>query len=100
MATDAGSVRRRGNRCAQLTASRLGLTDPAHLAALQDAYLVAYQFPAPLMVRVADDMLADLRADVGSRRTDRILALGRDGHHLAFAMRRECSELDSGKRRF
>ncbi|TDW92007.1 ABC transporter permease [Kribbella sp. VKM Ac-2566] len=87
MASDADSVRRRGNHWAQVTASRLGLTDPAHLATLRDAYLVAYQFPAPLMVRVADNMLADLRADVGSRRTDRILALGRDGHHLAFAMR-------------
>lgn len=87
MATGADSVRRRGNERARLTGARLGLTNPAHLAALQDAYLVAYEFPAPLMVRVADDMLADLRADVGSRRTDRILGLGRDGHHLAFAMR-------------
>ncbi|WP_327634956.1 hypothetical protein OHB24_33865 [Kribbella sp. NBC_00482] len=85
MATD--SVRRRGKQLARLTGTKLGITDPAHLATLQDAYLVAYEFPAPLMVRVADDMLADLRADVGSRRTDRILGLGRDGHHLAFAMR-------------
>ena len=85
MATEA--VRGRGNQWAQLIGSRLGLTDPADLATLRDAYLVSYEFPAPLMVRVADDMLADLRADVGSRRTDRILGLGRDGHHLALAMR-------------
>ncbi|WP_433022971.1 hypothetical protein [Kribbella sp. CA-294648] len=39
-------------------------------------------------MRIADDMLADLREDVGSRRTDRIVALGRDGHGLAIAMRR------------
>ncbi len=71
MATDADPVRRRGKQHAQLVGAMLGLTDPAHLAALQDAYLVAYEFPAPLMVRVADDMLADLRADVGSRRTGR-----------------------------
>ncbi|WP_371402460.1 hypothetical protein OHA10_31755 [Kribbella sp. NBC_00662] len=43
---------------------------------------------APLMVRVADDMLADLRADVAERCADRIVALGRDGHHLALAMTR------------
>ncbi|MGW7685346.1 hypothetical protein ACWGID_31690 [Kribbella sp. NPDC054772] len=84
---DADEVRRRGNERAQLIAAKLGLTDPADLTTLRDAYLVAYEFPAPLMVRVADDMLADLREDVGSRRTDRILGLGRDGHHLALAMR-------------
>jgi hypothetical protein len=53
---------------------------------LRDAYLVAYEFPAPLMVRVADDMLADLRADVASGKADRVVGLGRDGHHLALAM--------------
>ncbi|GAA1132266.1 hypothetical protein GCM10009630_32790 [Kribbella jejuensis] len=101
MATEAESLRRRGNQRAQAIGAKLGLTDPAALATLRDAYLVTYEFPAPLMVRVADDMLADLRADVGSRRTDRILGLGRDGHHLAFAMgmldhdfiRRNCSNL-------
>jgi hypothetical protein len=71
MATDADSVRRRGTQRAQLIGSKLGLTHPGDLATLRDAYLVAYRFPAPLMVRVADDMLADLRADVGSRRTGR-----------------------------
>lgn len=80
------SVRRRGNHRAQLVGSKLGLGDPAHLGTLRDAYLVAYEFPGPLMVRVADDMLADLRDDVAVRKVDRIVALGRDGHHLALAM--------------
>ncbi|TCC32817.1 ABC transporter permease [Kribbella speibonae] len=87
MATDMDPIRRRGNRWAHTIGTKLDLTDPSHLTSLRDAYLVAYQYHAPLMVRVADDMLADLRADVGSRRADRLLALGRDGHHLALAMK-------------
>jgi hypothetical protein len=31
-------------------------------------------------------MLADLRDDVAARKVDRVVALGRDGHHLALAM--------------
>ena len=87
MATESDSLRRRGTQRAQVIGSKLGLTDPSHLAALRDAYLVTYEFPAPLMVRVADDMLADLRHDIAARRVDRAVALGRDGHHLALAMK-------------
>ena len=78
----------RGAEAARRVATKLGITDDHHIRTLRDAYAVAYEYPAPLMVRIADDMLADLRADVGSRRTDRIVALGRDGHSLAIAMSR------------
>jgi hypothetical protein len=89
MATDlAETIRARGASAARRVASKLGITDEQDLQTLSDAYVVTYEFPAPLMVRIADDMLADLRADVGSRRTDRIVALGRDGHSLAIAMTR------------
>ncbi|WP_433157305.1 hypothetical protein [Kribbella sp. CA-247076] len=87
MATDpAGTAHHRSAAAAHRVAAKLGIADPANLRTLRDAYLVAYEFPAPLMVRIADDMLADLREDVGSRRTDRVVALGRDGHSLAIAM--------------
>jgi hypothetical protein len=66
----------------------LSISDLADITTLRDAYLMAYEFPAPLMVRVADDMLADLRDDVAVRKVDRVVALGRDGHHLALAMGR------------
>jgi hypothetical protein len=76
----------RGEHAARWVAGRLGIDDGDDLRTLSDAYSVAYEFPAPLIVRIADEMLADLRADVGARRTDRIVALGRDGHSLAYAM--------------
>jgi hypothetical protein len=57
MATDADEVRRRGNYRARRFGAKLGITDPADVSTLTDAYVVAYRFPAPLMVRVADDML-------------------------------------------
>ncbi|MEV6288659.1 hypothetical protein [Kribbella sp. NPDC051770] len=82
------AIRRRGLEVARHFGAKLGLHDECDLSTLADAYAVTYEFSAPLMVRIADDMLADLRADVGSRRTDRVLALGRDGHSLAIAMRR------------
>ncbi|HEY3557029.1 hypothetical protein [Kribbella sp. NPDC051137] len=73
-------------RTANRVAAQLGIADDADVMTLRHAYLVAYQFPAPLMVRVADDMLADLRDDVGTRNVGRVVAVGRDGHHLALAM--------------
>ena len=76
----------RSARTARRVAAQLSISDLADITTLRDAYLVAYQFPAPLMVRVADDMLADLRDDVAVRKVDRVVALGRDGHHLALAM--------------
>ena len=81
-------VHERGTRTAHRVATRLSVDDPADVRTLRDAYLVTYEFPAPLMVRVADDMLADLREDVAARNVDRVVALGRDGHHLALAMSR------------
>lgn len=88
MPNHADFVRERSTRTALRVAAKLNLCEVADKMTLRDAYLVAYEFPAPLMVRVADDMLADLRADVAERRADRIVALGRDGHHLALAMTR------------
>ncbi|WP_427893037.1 hypothetical protein ACQHIV_09140 [Kribbella sp. GL6] len=73
-------------RTAQRVADQLGIEEDPDVMTLRHAYLVAYQFPASLMVRVADNMLVDLREDVGSRNVDRVVALGRDGHHLALAM--------------
>ncbi|MEV6271860.1 hypothetical protein AB0L64_32155 [Kribbella sp. NPDC051936] len=73
-------VHERGSRTAHRVATRLSVEDPADVRTLRDAYLVTYEFPAPLMVRVADDMLADLRADVADRNVDRVVTLGRDGH--------------------
>ncbi|NUR98248.1 MAG: ABC transporter permease [Kribbellaceae bacterium] len=75
-------------RTALRVAAQLNISATADTMTLRHAYLVAYQFPAPLMVRVADDMLADLRDDVAVRRAGRVVALGRDGHHLALAMSR------------
>ncbi|TWD83993.1 hypothetical protein FB561_5164 [Kribbella amoyensis] len=79
-------VQQRGAASARRVADKLSITDVREYQALCDAYSVAYEFPAPLIVRIADDMLADLRADVGASRADRIVALGRDGHSLALAM--------------
>jgi hypothetical protein len=76
----------RGDQAAHRVAGLLGIDSQDDVRTLRDAYAVAYEFLAPLIVRIADDMLADLRADVGSRRTDRVVALGRDGHSLALAM--------------
>jgi hypothetical protein len=81
-------VREQAAAAAHRVATKLSIAEHHHIQTLRDAYLVAYEFPAPLMVRIADDMLADLRADVGSRRTGRVVALGRDGHSLAIAMAR------------
>ncbi|HEY3558401.1 MAG TPA: hypothetical protein VGL05_13100 [Kribbella sp.] len=88
MPENADFVQRRATRTAARIAAKLDLHDPAVITTLRDAYLVAYEFPAPLMVRVADNVLADLRHDVGVRKVDRVVALGRDGHHLALAMSR------------
>jgi len=82
----------RSEHAARWVGTRLGIDNSDDLRTLSDAYSVAFRYPAPLMVRIADDMLADLREDIGSRRTDRIVALGRDGHSLAYAM----ASLDRG----
>ncbi len=88
MPDNANFVLERSARTARRVAAQLSISDLADITTLRDAYLVAYEFPAPLMVRVADDMLADLRDDVAARKVDRVVALGRDGHHLALAMGR------------
>ncbi|MFC9688526.1 hypothetical protein ACFTSF_08305 [Kribbella sp. NPDC056951] len=77
----------RGDKLAADVVRALGLSAD-EVDILRDAYRVTFEFSAPLMVRVADDMLADLRSDVGSGRVDRVVALGRDGHSLALAMYR------------
>ncbi|TCC17937.1 ABC transporter permease [Kribbella sindirgiensis] len=87
MPNNADVLRERSARTARRVAAQLSISDAADVMTLRDAYLVAYEFPAPLMVRVADTMLADLRDDIAVRKVDRIVALGRDGHHLALAMR-------------
>ncbi|MEU8227009.1 hypothetical protein [Kribbella sp. NPDC048915] len=86
MTADADLVQRRSVLMARRVAAKLGIADTGQIQTLRDAYLVTYRFPAAMMVRVADDMLADLREDVASRHVDRVVALGRDGHHLALAM--------------
>ena len=78
----------RSAETAHRVATKLGIAEDHDIQTLGDAYTVAYEFPAPLMVRIADDMLADLHADVGTRRTDRVVAVGRDGHSLAIAIAR------------
>ncbi|GAA0945347.1 hypothetical protein GCM10009554_40080 [Kribbella koreensis] len=102
MAMEPGeSTSDRGDLAARRVAAKLGIVDDGDIQTLRDAYNVAYDLPAALIVRVADDMLADLRSDIGSRRTDRVVALGRDGHSLAIAMarldgrffRRHCSNI-------
>jgi hypothetical protein len=78
---------RQGIAAARRVGAKLGLTESGDYQTLYDAYRIVYAYQAPLVVRIADDMLADLRADVGSHRADRVVALGRDGHSLALAMR-------------
>ncbi|MGI5271744.1 hypothetical protein ACQEUU_21510 [Nonomuraea sp. CA-218870] len=71
--------------------ARWGGDDPQASAALKLAYEVARDYPAPLLVKVAQDMLTDLRAevaaDLGQQRHTKIVFLGRDGHTLALGVR-------------
>ncbi|GAA1519264.1 hypothetical protein [Kribbella lupini] len=78
---------RQGIAAARRVGARLGLTDGCDYQTLYDAYRVTYAYQAPLTVRIADDMLADLRADANGSGTDRVVALGRDGHSLSLALR-------------
>jgi hypothetical protein len=82
------AVQTGAQRAARRVVTTLRLDDARSLETLADAYCVAYRCQAPLIVRIADDMLADLHADIGSGRTDRVVFLGRDGHSLAIAMAR------------
>ncbi|GAB3825629.1 ABC transporter permease [Kribbella italica] len=76
---------RQGIAAARRVGAKVGLTAGDDYQTLYDAYRTTYAYQAPLVVRIADDMLADQRAEAG---TDRVVALGRDGHSLAVAMRR------------
>jgi len=86
MNSEGNAYIRRGEKLAHVVAEALGFADRETVETFRDAYRVTFEFLAPLMVRVADDILADLRADVRSRRVDRIVALGRDGYSLSLAM--------------
>jgi hypothetical protein len=68
--------------------ARLEITDPENARAVGDVYSVTYEFTAPFVVKVADDMLVDLRAEVERNPNLTIAFLGRDGHCLAVAARR------------
>lgn len=63
---------------------------------VQQAYDVAYEHLAPVMVRVARDLAVDLRAEGGSTP---VLFLGRDGHSLALATSQLDPELMAGRGR-
>jgi hypothetical protein len=87
MATESnGDLDAAATAATRRVAGKLGLTAGSDLDVLRDAYLVAHEFQASMIVRIADDMLADLHADVGTHGVDRVVALGRDGHSLAIAM--------------
>lgn len=62
------------------------LSDPEQLMALSDAYDVVYEYPAPLMVRTAQDMFPDLRSDVQENPDGKVVFVGRDGRSLALAV--------------
>ncbi|MFI6870185.1 ADP-ribosyltransferase [Nocardia sp. NPDC050406] len=71
-------------------ADRMGITDPEQRQALQDVFEAARDNAAPFIVKVASDMLANLKAAVAANPDLKVVFLGRDGHSLAMAM----SQLD------
>ncbi|WP_165956495.1 ABC transporter permease [Kribbella antibiotica] len=77
---------RRGDKLAKQVTGALGYEGDDIVEIFRDAYRVTFEYLAPLMVRVADEMLVDLRADMAAGRVDRIVALGRDGYSLSVAM--------------
>jgi hypothetical protein len=88
MATEAsGFPHQHGVAAARRIGRKLRFTEDHDFQTLYDAYRTTFAYHAPLIVKIADEMLADLRADVGSHHGDRVMALGRDGHSLALAMR-------------
>jgi hypothetical protein len=73
-------------------AAAVGLTDPAGLAAVAEAYEVVRDHIAPMVVSVAMDMLVDFRQQVAANPDHKIVFVGRDGDALAMVIR----ELDPG----
>jgi hypothetical protein len=68
-------------------ANYLGITDPQQVGALRDAYDVVHEYPAALIVKVASDMLPDLRADVAAHPGQKVVFVGRDGTSIGLAVR-------------
>jgi hypothetical protein len=68
-------------------AAAVGLTDPAGLAAVAEAYEVVRDHIAPMVVSVAMDMLVDFRQQVAANPDHKIVFVGRDGDALAMVVR-------------
>ncbi|MFE2995137.1 toxin glutamine deamidase domain-containing protein [Nocardia sp. NPDC059246] len=64
----------------------LEITDPAQRQALTDIYQASHDHIAPFIVKVADDMLTSLKAQVAENPNLKVVFVGRDGHSLATAM--------------
>jgi hypothetical protein len=75
------------SRAVDSVAKQLGIDTPEGLSALRQAYDVTTENQAPFIVKVANDMLANLKADVAADPSRRIVFVGRDGHSLAVAIR-------------
>lgn len=71
-------------------ADQMGITDPEQRQALQDVFEASRDNAAPFIVKVASDMLTNLKAAAALNPDLRVVFLGRDGHSLAMAM----SQLD------
>ncbi|MEU0540323.1 ADP-ribosyltransferase [Nocardia sp. NPDC005978] len=71
-------------------ADQMGITDPEQRQALQDVFEASRDNAAPFIVKVASDMLTNLKAAVALNPDLKVVFLGRDGHSLAMAM----SQLD------
>ncbi len=87
---------------ARRVATKLGLDSPGEAETLRDAYQVVHDFQAPFLVKLADDMLDDLRETVANNPDgQRVVFVGRDGRSLAIAVaqldpeffRNHCSEV-------
>ncbi|APB01535.1 hypothetical protein [Nocardia seriolae] len=64
----------------------LEITDPEQRQALADIYQASHDHIAPFIVKVADDMLTSLKAQVAENPNLKVVFVGRDGHSLATAM--------------
>ncbi|MCU1643424.1 MAG: putative NAD(+)--arginine ADP-ribosyltransferase [Nocardia sp.] len=64
----------------------MDITDPEQQHALEDMYQVSRDHIAPFIVKVADDMLTNLKAQVAENPNLKVVFVGRDGHSLGLAM--------------
>jgi hypothetical protein len=67
--------------------SALGISHSNQIETLRDSYHIAYRFLGPFIVKVADDILVDLRAAIAEDGGQRFAFVGRDGHSLAVSIR-------------